>query len=63
MNKFPHIPHGAIEKTDYIKHLGYKGDMEFFVFDGKVYSSFPQFSLNGENWFKFCDRIADENNP
>jgi len=62
-NCFSRKSHGAIEKTDYIKSLGYKGEMKFFVFDGKVYSNFSQFSLNGGNWFEFCDKIADENNP
>lgn len=59
MNEFPHIPSGAIEKTDYIKSLGYKGGMKFFVFDGKVYSDKPQYLLNGEDWFIFCDRFSE----
>lgn len=59
MNEFPHIPSGAIEKTDYIKSLGYKGEMKFFVFDGKVYSNKPQYLLNGEDWLIFCDRFSE----
>lgn len=56
--KAAHIPHGAIEKTDYIKSLGYKGEMKFFVFDGKTYCNKPQFSINGKDWFEFCDEIT-----
>lgn len=54
-----HIPHGAIEKTDYIKSLGYKGGMKFFVFNGKVYTDKEQYALNGEDWFDFCDRFSE----
>jgi len=60
MNLPPHIPHGAIEKTDYINSLNpyfEEFGCRFFVFDGKVYS-FSEVSLYNEmDWFRFCEYI------
>jgi len=62
MNLPPHIPHGAIEKTDYVFEITpflkeIAPETRFFAFDGKCYS-FKEVSLyNGMNWSDFCEEI------
>lgn len=53
-----HIPHGAQNKTDYVRGYGIKRS-EWYVFDGKVYSSNPQSVWNGSNWHEFCERMKN----
>lgn len=53
-----HIPHGAIDKTDYVRSLGIKRS-QWFVFDGKVYSSNEKSIWNGSNWMEFCEYIKN----
>jgi hypothetical protein len=60
-----HIPHGAIEKTDYVfdaapyfKELA--PETRFFVFDGKAYSLKPESLFNGKDWFDFLGEIESK---
>lgn len=58
----PHIPFGAIEKTDYVFAMNqvfkdFAPDSRFFVFDGKTYSIRPDSRYNGLDWFEFCEKI------
>ena len=60
-----HIPHGAIEKSNYaysLNTLFEEFGCRFFAFDGKCYSYNPESEYNGMNWDEFCKEIDPNKN-
>ena len=63
MKQLPdHIPHGAIEKTDYVFSIApyfkeIAPETRFFAFNGKCYSLKKESLYNKMNWHEFCEEI------
>lgn len=53
-------PH-AQNKTEYLRSLGYSGEDEIFVLDGKTVCENPRNMLNGLDWFFACEMLRDLN--
>lgn len=53
-------PH-AQNKTEYFRSLGYLGEDEIFVLDGKITCENPRNMFNGLEWFSACEMLRDLN--
>lgn len=53
-------PH-AQNKTEYFRSLGYFGEDEIFVLDGKIICENSRNMFNGMEWFSACEMLRDLN--